>query len=184
MMKNIVILLGILILAGVGVWYLNSRNINLSSFPNIPLPLSQNVPSPKDAKDAPATEVIAQGLDTPWSIAFLPDGNMLVTERKGTVRLNENPIATIKNSKEIGEGGLLGIALDPNFSANYYVYLYYTYSESGGNTLNRVVRMKYKNNQLIDETDKAIKLLTSFLYFDKYYSVSQGIIDILDKSGT
>ena len=76
MMKNIVILLGILILAGVGVWYLNSRNINLSSFPNIPLPLSQNVPSPKDAKDAPATEVIAQGLDTPWSIAFLPDGNM------------------------------------------------------------------------------------------------------------
>ncbi|KKR39349.1 MAG: Quinoprotein glucose dehydrogenase [Candidatus Woesebacteria bacterium GW2011_GWB1_40_101] len=151
MMKNIVILLGILILAGVGVWYLNSRNINLSSFPNIPLPLSQNVPSPKDAKDAPATEVIAQGLDTPWSIAFLPDGNMLVTERKGTVRLNENPIATIKNSKEIGEGGLLGIALDPNFSANYYVYLYYTYSESGGNTLNRVVRMKYKNNQLIDE---------------------------------
>lgn len=107
--------------------------------------------------DIPAETIIAEGLDTPWAIAFLPDQSMLVTERKGTVRLvtkvgqlQEAPVATISSAKEIGEGGLLGIALHPDFQNNNLVYLYYTYASEGDNTSNRVISMKYQNGQLTD----------------------------------
>lgn len=102
--------------------------------------------------------VVAEGLDTPWGITFLPDKSMLVTERPGRVRLingagklDPNPVKTITNVKEIGEGGLLGITIHPDFSFNNFVYLYYTYSSNGDNTLNRVVRMTYQDKQLKDE---------------------------------
>lgn len=116
------------------------------------------VPKSNQGQDLPAEVIITEGLDTPWGIAFMPDGNMLVTERKGTVRLvekngnlREEPVATIENVREMGEGGLLGIALHPNFNNNKYVYLYYTYGSAGNNTLNRVVRMTYINEQLVNE---------------------------------
>lgn len=83
---------------------------------------------------------------------------MLVTERAGSVRyidekgkLSPDPVAILSSVKEEGEGGLMGIALHPMFSLNNYVYLYYTYSTSGNNTLNRVVRMTFKDKKLSDE---------------------------------
>ena len=108
--------------------------------------------------DSPQTTIIAQNLDTPWAIAFLPDNSMLVTERLGKVRLidksgflQENPILLLDKVKEFGEGGLLGIAVHPVFSANKYIYLYYTYEGAGNETLNRVSRFSYQNNSLINE---------------------------------
>ncbi len=107
-------------------------------------------------------EEITSGLDTPWGIALLPDKTILVTERSGRVRLiassgklQYNPVAVIDQAVEIGEGGLLGIALHPNFLGNKYVYLYYTYTVQVNrirtDIFNRVVRMTYKNNVLTDE---------------------------------
>ncbi|OGH07225.1 MAG: hypothetical protein A2171_02740 [Candidatus Levybacteria bacterium RBG_13_35_9] len=101
---------------------------------------------------AEAITVIAQNLDTPWAIAFLPDGDFLVTERKGTVQLvnkkgNIKEAGSLPSVKEIGEGGLLGIAAHPQFNTNNFVYFYYTFSETGGNTLNRVVRMTLRQVQ-------------------------------------
>lgn len=105
------------------------------------------------SESAERLSVLAENLDTPWAIALLPEGGMLVTERKGTIRLiskenqlKDEPVATLSAVKEAGEGGLLGIALHPDFSMNKYVYLYYTYSQNGENTLNRVVRMTYDND--------------------------------------
>lgn len=102
--------------------------------------------------------VIAQNLDTPWAIVFLPDKSMLITERPGRVRLvdrqgdlQEEPVAAISDVQEVGEGGLLGIDIHPNFSSNNYVYLYYTFTGFNGNTLNRVVRMVYKDSKLNNE---------------------------------
>lgn len=102
--------------------------------------------------------IIAENLDTPWAIAFLPDGRMLVTERSGRVRLIDKsgelqtePVAVLSQVKEIGEGGLMGVVLHPDFSSNHFVYLYYTYSNTEENTYNRVVRMKYEDNLLKDE---------------------------------
>lgn len=115
-------------------------------------------PNQSSSPEILSETIVAQGLDTPWAIAFLPDGQMLVTERKGTVRLVEksgklqdSPVATINNAKEIGEGGLLGIVLHPDFVNNNYVYLYNTYDRVGDSTKNQVVRMKYSDSRLIEE---------------------------------
>ena len=78
----------------------------------------------------PTVSVITTGLQVPWDIAFLPDGRALVTERIGKVRvvgangaLSPTPAATL-NVSQNGEGGLLGIALDPAFTAGQpFVYL-------------------------------------------------------------
>ena len=76
--------------------------------------------------------MVATGLEVPWEIAFLPDDSALVTERPGRVRLlgadgklRPGPVATVDVSAQ-GEGGLLGLALDPEFADNDYVYLYFT----------------------------------------------------------
>ncbi len=82
---------------------------------------------------APRVSLVARGLKVPWEIAFLPDGRALVTERPGRVRiltkagnLRRTPAARVSVSAD-GEGGLLGLALDPLFGrANNFVYLYYT----------------------------------------------------------
>jgi glucose/arabinose dehydrogenase len=75
---------------------------------------------------------VARGLEIPWDIAFLPDGRALVTERLGRVRLldraghvRQSPVARVAVSM-VGEGGLLGLALDPRFAHNHFVYLYFT----------------------------------------------------------
>src|SRR3989344_2380455 len=108
--------------------------------------------------EEPPVTIIAERLDTPWAIAFLPGGGMLVTERSGAVRRldrdgkdDPNPAAVLDQVKEIGEGGLLGIALHPDFTANKFVYFYYTFNSELNNTLNRVVRMKFDNNNLSAE---------------------------------
>ncbi len=78
---------------------------------------------------APQVSVISTGLTVPWDIAFLPDGRALVTERTGTVRLvsatgtvSPTPVSSQTVSQN-GEGGLLGIALDPQFATYPFVYL-------------------------------------------------------------
>ncbi len=110
-------------------------------------------------QDIPQTTVIAQNLEVPWDLVFLPDKSMLVTERPGRVRiidsqgnLQEEPVLTLQDVLAEGEGGLLGITIHPNFSQNNYVYLYYTYARNGQNTQNRVVRYTYTDNQFRDRT--------------------------------
>jgi glucose/arabinose dehydrogenase len=73
---------------------------------------------------------VAEGLEVPWEIAFMPDGRALVTERPGRIRmfdetLQDEPVAEVDVSNQ-GEGGLLGLALDPEFADNGLVYLYFT----------------------------------------------------------
>jgi aldose sugar dehydrogenase len=87
--------------------------------------------SPARASGTPV-DVLASGLEIPWDIAFLPGGRALVTERPGRVRLltrtghlRRRPVARIPVSA-LGEGGLLGVAVDPAFAANRFVYLYFT----------------------------------------------------------
>jgi len=78
---------------------------------------------------------VATGLQVPWDIAFLPDASALVTERPGRVRLltrerklRREPLARIAVSAQ-GEGGLLGVAIDPRFGrGNDFVYFYFTTS--------------------------------------------------------
>lgn len=102
-------------------------------------------------------QVFASGLIVPWDLAFTNDNRIFVTERTGRLRvilngaLQETPVATISDVAPEGEGGLLGLALDPNFSDNGWLYLYYTY-RADGELRNRVVRYMEENNQLKTET--------------------------------
>lgn len=101
---------------------------------------------------APLIEVVASNLRVPWAIAFLSSNEILVTERNGTLKKvssgNVTTIAKIAEVKEVGEGGLLGVAVDPDFSSNNYIYLYFTFNSSGNKTINRVVRYKFLDNKL------------------------------------
>lgn len=82
-------------------------------------------------------------LDTPWSLVFLPDGRGLVSERPGRIRLIDHghalPLIEIP-SVQSGEGGLLGLAVDPHFPARPYIYAMHTIRDGNGVT-NRIVRL-------------------------------------------
>lgn len=147
-MKYFVIILSLTILVAFAIY------TNIGKHTNMP---ANNNAAPQ-VTEAPtqSVSVVAQNLDTPWSLVFLPDKSMLVTLREGkVVRIdkdgNRKEVATIEKVKEFGEGGLLGITLHPEFSKNNFVYLYYTYTSDGDNTLNRVVRMTYDGQDLSDE---------------------------------
>jgi glucose/arabinose dehydrogenase len=89
-------------------------------------------PQPTTTVTGMRTELIAEGLILPQSLAFAPDGRIFFVEvKKGTVRvlangvLQDRPVASIGISRG-GEHGLVGLALDPGFAANHYLYTYYT----------------------------------------------------------
>jgi aldose sugar dehydrogenase len=100
-------------------------------------------------------ETIVEDLDTPWAIDFLPDGNMIFTERSGNVNLidleeKEREIIAKILVTEISESGLAGIAVDPDFEENNFIYLYYTY-EGSDDIWNRVSRFVFESGRLKNE---------------------------------
>jgi glucose/arabinose dehydrogenase len=96
----------------------------------------------------PDQEAVAQSLQIPWEIAFLPDKSMLVTERPGTLRhLANQKSIPIQGVAHVGEGGLLGLVLHPNFESNGFIYLYFT-TRTGGGLTNRVERYRFENDAL------------------------------------
>ncbi len=96
-------------------------------------------------------------LQDPWSIAFLPDGDMLVTERPGRLRivsggvLQPEPIAGVPPVRYGGQGGLLDVALHPDFDSNQLVYLSFSKpNEDGSEGTTAVVRGRLEGNRLHD----------------------------------
>ncbi|WP_202868717.1 PQQ-dependent sugar dehydrogenase [Kribbella antibiotica] len=105
-------------------------------------------------------------VDLGWSVAFLPDGSALVTERDRfeVVRVQANGTKTTLGKvpgavTTTGEGGLLGIAISPTFATDNWVYFYHTASGD-----NRVVRMKYENGVLATTSSPVLTGLTKNRY--------------------
>jgi glucose/arabinose dehydrogenase len=103
---------------------------------------------------------IAQGLESPWSMTFLPGGGILVTERAGRLRLisdgklEDEPIAGVPKVQYVDRqhGGLLDVALHPNFATNKFIYL--TYSKTGEKGVTTAVaRGRLDGKQLVDVAD-------------------------------
>jgi glucose/arabinose dehydrogenase len=128
-----------------------------------PTPVPTPTPSPRIGPAVVENvQLIAAGLEAPWSVALAPDGRLFVTERPGRVRivrfgsgggLQPQPWATLPaRANPDAERGLLGIALDPDFARTGFVYLYYSYAAPGGATLNRLVRMRDANGTGTEET--------------------------------
>jgi glucose/arabinose dehydrogenase len=114
------------------------------------------------AEDATPTEparirlvTVAEGLEHPWGIAFLPDGRALITERPGRLRIVAQdgkvgpPLDGVPAVDATGQGGLLGLALDPDFASNRLVYLSYAEPREGGNGTS-VARGQFGENGLSD----------------------------------
>ncbi len=98
-------------------------------------------------------EVIAENLYVPWAIDISDEGKLYFTERSGVIRMIENgrlnpqPLITFgRPFISRGEGGLMGIALDPNYSQNHYIYVIHSYAE-GNQIYNRVLRLVEQNNK-------------------------------------
>ena len=98
---------------------------------------------------------VADGLEHPWGLAFLPNGDMLVTERPGRLRVIRNgrldpePIAGVPEVWARGQGGLLDVAVHPQFSSNRFVYLSYA-RPSGAGAGTAVVRGRLEGQRLMD----------------------------------
>ena len=103
----------------------------------------------------PKAVTVARGLANPWSVAFLPDGRYLVTERAGRLRIVERdgrvgePVAGLPPVDAGGQCGLLDVALDPTFADNGLVYWSYAEAGEGGNST-AVARGKLQDNRLVD----------------------------------
>jgi glucose/arabinose dehydrogenase len=99
-------------------------------------------------------ETVVDGLENPWSVDFLPDGRMLVTEKPGRLRIIENgqlsePVKGLPEITAKGQGGLLDIALDPDYKNNQIIYLSYSAKGKGG-IGTEVVKGKLVGNELKD----------------------------------
>ena len=100
--------------------------------------------------------MLTDGLEHPWGLAFLPDGRMLVTERPGRLRivndgwLLPDPVAGVPELWEDGQGGLLDVALHPDFAENGLVYLSYSSPDDDDDAATAVARGRLVGDRLED----------------------------------
>lgn len=108
----------------------------------------------QDKKTHFRVETVATGLEVPWGFAWLPNKDLLFTERPGRVRIIENgklrtePVFTVPDVEPSGESGLMDISLHPDFAKNGFVYLAYSYNKEGKRV--KVVRYKYADNKFTE----------------------------------
>lgn len=100
---------------------------------------------------------VVEGLENPWSMAFLPGGDMLVTERPGRLRIVRDgvllaqPVPGLPEIRAGGQGGLLDVVLHPEFASNRSVYISYSKPNADGSEgTTAVIRARFENDQLVD----------------------------------
>jgi glucose/arabinose dehydrogenase len=102
-------------------------------------------------------EVVARGLETPWGIAFLPDGRMLITERPGRLRIVENgrllpaPVSGTPKPWVVQDGGLLDVEVHPSYAQNGWIYLAYAVAGPTDTSMTAIVRGKLRDHAWVDE---------------------------------
>lgn len=107
-------------------------------------------------------ETIVRGLDPPWAVDFAPDGRIFISERPGRIRLVErgrvlvDPWMAVEVAAR-GEAGLLGLALDPQFSKNRYLYVAYTYRNGAITLRHWLVRLREDSKTAKGVFDRTLK---------------------------
>jgi glucose/arabinose dehydrogenase len=120
---------------------------------------------------------VTVGFSNPTGMAFAPDGRLFILDQSGTVRilsggaLLPTPFATF-NVDSKGERGLLGIAFDPSFSTNNYIYFYYTEPDTGSSNPmhNRVVRVTANGNVMQAGSEILIYQLDTLTWSQQYHN--------------
>lgn len=155
--KNLTILLLVIVVAVIITWQWPSAPAE----PDLivvepPVDMIDDESDNSNPDESPAEPaVLVSNLEIPWDIAFLPNNNLLVTERSGRLlHLAADGSRTLIHDESVvtrGEGGLLGVTLHPQFATNQFIYLYFSAPGSSGNTENRVERYKLKSDKLTDK---------------------------------
>ena len=102
-----------------------------------------------------SVQILATNLEQPWAVD-IADDRIFITEKTGKIRvvqsdeLLEEPLATLRPA-DVFDGGLLGLAVHPDFKNNHFLYVYLTYEEEG-NLWNKIIRITESENKLIDAT--------------------------------
>ena len=104
-------------------------------------------------------DTVVTGLNVPWGMAFLPDGDILISERSGTLHIYSGgqlsgPVEGLPAIMAIGQGGLLDIALHPEYDTNGWIYLSYSYLNDGGSRptgSTAIMRARLEGNRLTDQ---------------------------------
>jgi glucose/arabinose dehydrogenase len=139
----------------------DARQERLEGLPVPPLGAGPFVFETAEARKIRVT-VVARGLSHPWSLVFLPDGNLLVTERPGRLRVVRNgvldptPISGVPRPRTDGNGGLMDIAIHPKFAENRLVYLTYTKPVENGRGTPALARGRLDGNALVDVKDLVV----------------------------
>ncbi len=150
MWKTFLFVCGFAILAGIVLYSLSLGYGGVSK--EFFRPTNSTIEEGEPAQGAQPPLIVAEGLTIPWEIAFLPDGDLVVTERPGTllrITGEEKKTFTISGVAHRGESGLLGLALHPDFAENRWIYLYLTTAD-GGSLTNRVMRYTLTGTSLSD----------------------------------
>ncbi|MEM9278098.1 MAG: PQQ-dependent sugar dehydrogenase [Pseudomonadota bacterium] len=113
----------------------------------------QSVQTHDTQKASVKVEKVASGIDTPWAMAMLPDGKLLVTERDGKMLLvdpanagRKTEVSGLPRVKAAGQGGLLDVVLDPDFAANRTLYLTYSDPDSRGNAGTAIASARFEES--------------------------------------
>jgi glucose/arabinose dehydrogenase len=102
-------------------------------------------------------ESIAEGLDVPWSMTFLPDDRILVNERVGRLRLIEHghllpePIGGVPKVIVRDEAGLMSVVADPDYAKNGWIYLSFSDPGEGETAMTKIIRGRLREGQLVDQ---------------------------------
>ena len=103
--------------------------------------------------------IVTKALANPWSLAFLPDGSILVTERAGRLRIVRNgvldpqPVAGAPEARQQRLGGLMDVVLHPKFAENRWVYLTYSKAGAPGLIATALARGTWNGTRLVDTRD-------------------------------
>lgn len=107
--------------------------------------------APSNPVSDPKIDILVQNLEVPWGMDFLPDGRLMFNERPGRINVldlktGDKKMLMKRDIHDRAEGGLLGLAVDPSFSENHFVFIYETVDEG-----NRIVRLKFENEILTED---------------------------------
>lgn len=136
------------------VVYLRERRANAT------LPPPVVAPDPREIRRSEQHRyrieyIVRDGLQVPWSFAWLPDGRILLTERIGRLRVIENgrllpqPVAGIPEVIERGEGGLMSVAVDPDHARNGWIYLSFSDPGADEHAMTKIVRGRLEDGAFV-----------------------------------
>jgi len=139
------------------VYYLREARVSLlATPPPRPAPIDPSVLHATTAHRF-RLELVADGLSTPWGMAFLPDGRLIVSERNGHVRLVEigkplpPPVGGTPRPWVMQDGGLMDVALHPAFAENGWIYLAYSEPGPPPTSTTTIVRGRIRNGQWVEQ---------------------------------